>query len=151
MACEQYNRKGIARIDETAPPVVIQSKRGNRVTGFIQEKGLPDFVGYVHGRGVALDAKTTRSRTSFELRLIKRHQLDYLLKLNNLGHYGFFLVRFEKLDEVYRLPAKMAKEYFDAAEDGGRKSIPYNEILLHCQLIKSKNGVVLDFLRGLTD
>ncbi|MDE3837911.1 hypothetical protein C0966_00620 [Bacillus methanolicus] len=35
---------------------------------------------------------------------------------------------------------------WDESENGGRKSIPYEWFLLNCELVKSKNGILLDYL-----
>lgn len=63
------------------------------------------------------------------------------------GGISFFLISFEKLGEVYFVKYDQVEEFWEAAAKGGRKSIPYDYFLFHCDLVKSGRGVALDYLK----
>lgn len=143
-----YKNKGMALIDKVPTPwVVNRNKRTGKVfNAFPQKKGTVDFVGVSHGRSIAFEAKSTKQRTRFDLSNIQQHQVDYLLKHQDQGGISFFIIRFDKYDEVYYLTIDQLIGWWDNQFKGGRKSIPYDWFVENVDLIKSKNGVLLDYL-----
>jgi recombination protein U len=141
-----YDVKGWAQVEKTDPPIRITQEIGNKVIGYKKSKGFVDFFGVSNGRSLAFEAKTTTNRTSFPLDNIKQHQMDTLEKWRNQGAHSFFLIQFEKHFEVYLLTFDQAKEWWDGAAAGGRKSIPYEWFRMNCQQVKPNRGVLLDYL-----
>lgn len=142
-----YAHKGWADIQKAEPPVKVQRKTGNKITlGWYQKEGFVDYFGISHGRALAFEAKTTNNRTSFALSNIKEHQVQVLKRWHEQGAAAFVLVEFQKHREVYILRYKQLEEWWEAMEDGGRKSIPYEWFNMHCDLVKSGRGVALDYL-----
>ena len=145
-----YRRKNQALIDKIPTSWIVQRAGKRIVSAFPEKKSGVDYIGIIAtGRPVAIEAKSTIERTRFPLSLVEPHQVDFLKQWHTLGGIAFLLVEFAKLREVYRIPFDMLQEYIQAAANGGRKSIPYEEIKLNCDEIKSKDGVPVAFLEGL--
>lgn len=143
-----YLARKMGHIIKLEPPVQItQNLPSNKVIGFKKEKGFVDFCGMAHGRGIAFDAKETKESTRFPLGNIKAHQMRSLELWLDMGGISFFLIYFAKLDECYFVSYLQVKEWWDKAQAGGRKSIPYEYFLLHCDLVKSGRGVPFDYLK----
>ncbi|MCG5104432.1 Holliday junction resolvase RecU [Oceanobacillus alkalisoli] len=143
-----YKNKGMALVDKVPTPwnVHYNKKTGRVVRAFPEKKGTVDFVGISHGRSIAFDAKSTKIRTSFPLKNVEQHQVDYLINHQDQGGISFFIVYFEKHNEAYYLPIDELKKWWDSQLSGGRKSIPYEWFVLNTDLIKTNNGVPLDYL-----
>lgn len=141
-----YKHKGWAVVDEVPIPITITEDRGRYIKGFKKGKSTVDYVGISQGRGIAFDAKSTKETSRFPLDNVHDHQVEYLLKYKDQGGTAFLLIEFEKLKEFYFVPINFFNEYWEAAKKGGRKSIPYKEIQLNCERIKTERGVALDYL-----
>lgn len=147
MVNKQYRNKGVADVRKVPTPVQITGNNRGRISGFVTKGEWVDYVGICHGQPIAFDAKETSSRTSFPLDNISSHQYELLKSWHQKGAWAFLLVRFAKHEEVYLLPFKMLETYWEGAEKGERKSIPYGEFVLNCDLVKSEKGYVLHYLK----
>ena len=63
---------------------------------------------------------------------------------------AFFLIYFTSLNEFYYLPFRKLKEFWDRAENGGRKSFRHDE-LDPSYIISSKslNGILVPYLESI--
>jgi len=144
---QQYAQKGIATIQKVPVPWKVFYDRKTKASRAIPErKSTVDFIGCYNGRAIAFDAKSTRERTRFPLANIEDHQVKFLKQWKQNGGISFILVEFAKKHEVYLLSIDKLEKWFLAAKNGGRKSIPYEYFLTNCDLVKSKNGILLDYL-----
>lgn len=142
-----YKQKGIALVDKIPTEVTVMRK-GKQITGaFFKSRSTVDFVGLSHGRGIAFDAKSTKQTTRFPLNNIEQHQIDFLKKWKDQGGISFILVHFEKHRETYLLQFDDLLEAWQKAQAGGAKSIKYEWFPIHCDQVKSSNGVLLDYIR----
>lgn len=142
----QYFHKGRATIQKVATPWKV-IRRGNKiVSAFPEGKSTVDFVGVFNGRAIAFDAKSTLERTRFPLSNVEEHQVNFLTKWQQNGGIAFILVDFAKKKEVYMLSIGQLNNWFKKAKEGGRKSIPYDWFFMNCELVGSKNGILLDYL-----
>ena len=145
-----YRQKNQALIDKIPTSWVVQRAGKRIVSAFPEKKSGVDYIGIIAtGRPIAIEAKSTIERTRFPLSLIEPHQYDFLKQWHTLGGFAFILLEFSKLREIYRIPFVLLQEYIEAAAAGGRKSIPYEEIKIQCDEIKSREGVPVAFLDGL--
>jgi recombination protein U len=98
-------------------------------SGLINKPSTVDFTGLLSGgRFIAFDAKETKIKTSFPLSNIHEHQLQYLLRVEELGGLAFFLIHFTSLhtEEAFVVPASFVQTYWDNwVDESGRASIPY--------------------------
>lgn len=136
-----YGHKGWALVDEIATPT--KNIRGRMI---YEKKSTVDYVGISQGRGIAFDAKSTKVESRFDLDNVHDHQVEYLKKFMDQGGISFLLIEFSKLKEFYFIRLPFFLKYWDAAKSGGRKSIPYQDIYLNCDPIKTSRGVPLDYL-----
>lgn len=143
-----YRAKGLALVDKVPTPWTIHYDKKTRKVykAFPKEKSTVDFIGVFQGRSIAFDAKSTEHKTRFPLNNIKEHQIQYLKKHREHCGISFFIVEFEKHQEFYFLPIEKALEWWEGMENG-RKSIPYKWFKENCGLIRSENGVPLDYLK----
>lgn len=143
-----YAARGMGYVIKLDPPIQIQQTLpSNKIIGFKKEKGFVDFCGLAHGRAVAFDAKETKETKRFDLKNIKDHQMLALEKWDNMGGISFFLIFFTNLNECYLIKYAQVREWWDKAQAGGRKSIPYEYFLLHCDLVRNGRGVPFDYLK----
>ena len=147
MTNQQYRNKGIADIRKIPTPVQITGNNRGRVTGYTMKGEWVDYSGVWDGRPVVFDAKETSSQTSFPLENISGHQYELLKSWRQKGAWAFLLVSFTKHDEIYLLPVGLLERYWEDARNGGRKSIPYNDFVMECELIQSEKGYVLHYLK----
>lgn len=143
---EQYTSKGRANINKIPTDVTVIRKGKQLVGAFHKEKSTVDFKGLSNGRGIAFDAKSTRETTRFPLSNIADHQIDDLKRWQDQGGISFILVEFAKKREVYYLSFNQLEKWVKQANEGGRKSIPYEWFHLNCEQVKSRNGIALDYL-----
>lgn len=146
MTNNQYRNKGVADIRKIPTPVKIMSNNRGQVKGYTQKGELVDYFGVTDGRAIAFDAKQTNERTSFPLKNVSEHQYELLRSWHQKGAQSFLIVSFAKLDEIYLLPFELLETYWEGAQKGGRKSIPYQTFLMQCEMVESKRGYVLDYL-----
>jgi Penicillin-binding protein-related factor A, putative recombinase len=145
-----YWLKNIAVIQKVATPFKpIRDHEGKMKALIPEKKSTVDFIGCLNGRGLAFDAKETKERTSFPLANVKEHQLRFLEKYRNCGGHAFLLVRFVKHNETFILSSVQLSQWWKEAAFGGRKSIPYGWFTENCEQVKSRNGIVVDYLRPL--
>lgn len=139
---QSYFHRGIAVIQKVATPM----KKVNGKT-FYAEKSTVDFIGCLNGRGVAFDAKETKERTSFPFKKnVHEHQVRFLEHYRNCGGHAFLLVRFVKHHETFILPSTELLKWWNGIAEGGRKSIPYEWFTLNCESVRSRSGIVIDYL-----
>lgn len=145
LANQQYATKNWALIQKVPTPTKV-IRRGKDIVGaFHEKKSTVDFIGLAQGKPIAFDAKSTRERTRFPLSNIEPHQMEFLEKFNQQGGMAFFLIHWEKHQETYRVSHSAMQRYFEEAEEGGRKSIPYGDMWKFQQVTTSR-GIVLDYL-----
>ena len=143
-----YKNKGWALIDKVPTPWTVHyNKRTGKVyKAFPKEKSTVDYAGVSHGRAIAFEAKSTNVKTSFPLDNIKKHQIDYLIAHKEQGGISFFIIEFRKNNKTFFVDVAWIAEWYENSKRGGRKSIPFKWLNLHCDEIVSKNGVPLDYL-----
>ena len=96
-----------------------------------------------------LDAKETNITTSFPLKNVHEHQFNILKSWHQKGAKAFLLVSFTKRQyETYLLPFEMLEQAWKNYIGDGRKSIPYEDFVMQCDLVKSDKGYVLHFLKS---
>ncbi len=123
---EYYRDKGIALIYKRPTPinvVKVDYSRGAIITNaYFEEQSTTDYNGVYKGRYIDFEAKNTKSKTSFPLANITKHQIEHLKAVLYQKGIAFFVINFEKYDEAYLLDAQYVIDFY---EHGERKSIPY--------------------------
>ncbi|MBM7555817.1 Holliday junction resolvase RecU [Halanaerobacter jeridensis] len=146
---QQYKFQNKAVVQKIPTPVKvldINPQTGNIRSGFYEQKSTVDYMGTYQGIALAFEAKETNVETRFDLSNIKEHQYSFLKSWVASGGIGFILLQFSTLDEIYYLPFGLLEEYWEQMNNGGRKSIPYNEIAKEDYKITNDGMIVVDYL-----
>ncbi|SDB97860.1 MULTISPECIES: Holliday junction resolvase RecU [unclassified Candidatus Frackibacter] len=146
---QYYNSHGIAMVQKIPIPVKVlnlDQRTGKITSAFYEKKSTVDYIGTYEGRSIVFDAKETNVETRFDLKNIKEHQYQYLKSQHQCGAIAFLLVRFKSLDETYYLPFELLAQYMKNKKQGGRKSIPYDEIAKGRYKLSAKGLALLDYL-----
>lgn len=145
----QYRIRNEAVITKVPTPwKVSYDRKTGRVRYAFPDKDHPkqvDYTGHSRGVPVAFDAKSTKVKTRFDLKNIEAEQMRFLKDWLNDGGVSFLLIEFESYGEFYCVPFDWVYAYWEDAESGGRKSIPYKEFRPEWRA-KQGRGVVLDYL-----
>ncbi|MBP3635754.1 MAG: Holliday junction resolvase RecU [Bacilli bacterium] len=126
-----YLENDIAVIYKKPTPIkVVKVDYNNRINTKIKEAyyeipSTTDYNGIYKGKYIDFDAKETKSKTSFSLNNIHKHQLDHLIKIKNHGGISFLIIKFSTLDKTYLLETKWLEEFLNSSD---RNSIPLNFI-----------------------
>lgn len=122
---------------------------GGQARGRIIAKGDLDFVGDYRGRAVSFDAKSTKRATSFQLALLKKHQVTICKNAHQRGAIAFFLIEFSALptgSRYFALTWDVLADYWQAHTFGnGEASIPLAVIASRCVEVR-RSGAVLDLV-----
>ncbi len=124
---EWYRDQDIAVITKRPTPiniVKVDYSRGARITdAYFEKQSTTDYNGVYKGRYIDFEAKNTKSKTSFPLSNIEKHQIEHLKMVLEQGGIAFFIIQFQVHQEVFLLDASYVIEFY---EHGERKSIPYD-------------------------
>lgn len=146
-ANSQYLKKGLATIQKVHTPWVVVRKGKQIISAYPKGKSTVDFVGMSHGRGISFDCKSTRETKRFPLDNVHQHQMDFLKTWQDQGGISFFLVEWVKHNEIYYVPYNFVDQYWQEAQNGGRKSIPYEDMAFNLMPCNQDRGVILDYLK----
>jgi recombination protein U len=95
---------------------------------YFKQPSTTDYNGVYKSRYIDFEAKETKNKTSFPLQNFHEHQINHMESVFIQDGITFVLLRFSLTEEVYLLPFKALKIYWDRMVNGGRKSIRKNEI-----------------------
>lgn len=110
-----------------------------------ESKSLCDFYGLYRNKFILIEAKEIHS-TNFNLNNIKVHQINQLIKINDLGGIALVVINFLKQDECFCLEINTFLNLSD-----NNKSIKYIEIIEkgYKLEINGLNINILDYLETL--
>ncbi|MCL2353253.1 MAG: Holliday junction resolvase RecU [Defluviitaleaceae bacterium] len=143
MTNEKYKSKGLAVVEKIPTPItpVAINKETRHITlAYFEKKSSVDYIGAVQGIPICFDAKETRQK-SFPINNIHLHQIDFMEAFVTQGGIAFMLVNFDALKECFFLPFGDLKSFWEKAQKGGRKSIPYDYFKKE-YLIEQKGGLL---------
>lgn len=146
-AYKQHHVAIIQKIPTPITPVELDKAHGNISRAYFDHASTVDYIGAVQGIPVCFDAKET-AVGRLPLQNVHAHQVEFMTEYERNGGAAFLLVYFRTTDESFLLPFEVLKKYWDDAQSGGRKSIPYSAFDRD-YLIKSSNGYALNYLDAL--
>lgn len=147
---EIYLEKGLALIQKIPTPItpIRMDKESRHITlAYFDQKSTVDYIGCVQGVPVCFDAKECTSDT-FSLQNIHAHQVKFMEEFEKQGGVSFLIIYYSKRDEIFYLPFRDMKRFWDRKEQGGRKSFRYEELDREYRLLRN-HGVLVPFLDGL--
>jgi recombination protein U len=145
---EYYESHGLAVIKKIPTPWQVQRKynqykRTYEIAYAFPSKSTVDFGGTASAQSIWFDAKVTELKTSFPLKNIHPHQIDYLEKVSKQGGKAFFLVHFTQHKKTWLLWLDDLLQFISASS---RKSIPFPWFEENCEEVAKGKGIILDYL-----
>jgi len=124
-----YRKNKTAVIQKLEVPIRMTAMGMVATLSTIDFYGVFSYSNRTKKRGIpiAFDAKECESTTSFPLKNIHQHQIEYLKLWTHCGGVGFFLIHFKEVhpDKAYVTPLSLVEKYWD--DVNGRKSIPISD------------------------
>ena len=147
---EKYRENGLALIQKIPTPIkpINIDKESRHITlAYFDQKSTVDYIGAVQGIPVCFDAKECTVDT-FPLHNIHEHQIVFMEEFEKQGGIAFIILFYTSKDEIYYIPFRDIKSFWDRAVNGGRKSFTYSEIDKSYR-IHGKGGVFVHYLEEL--
>ena len=129
MTNDRLRNNGLAVVQKVPTPItpVEINKESRTITlAYFEKKSTVDYIGVVQGIPICFDAKETQIK-NLPVGNIHRHQIEFMEDFVRQKGIAFMLVNFVLYDRYFFLPFEQLKSYWDAAQHGGRKSIPFTE------------------------
>ncbi|MCP9614456.1 Holliday junction resolvase RecU [Levilactobacillus brevis] len=129
-----YEVNGVAVVHKKPTPIrIVKVDYPKRSAAVIKEAyfstaSTTDYNGVYQGHYLDFDAKETRNTTSFPLQNFHQHQIDHMRACTTQGGICFAIIKFVTRQEIYLYRAQDLFTFWDAQQQGGRKSIPYATI-----------------------
>ncbi|MBR3898533.1 MAG: Holliday junction resolvase RecU [Bacilli bacterium] len=146
---EYYLVNDIAVIYKKPTPITISKVNyPSRVEAVIKEgyfrtPSTTDYNGVYKGKYIDFEAKETKSKTSFPLSNIHKHQIEHLKRIYSHGGIGFLIVRFTVLNKTFLLTYEALSDFLD---NTSRKSIPLSYFEESGYIIKDKYNPRVDYI-----
>ena len=148
-ANNQYYERELAVIQKIPTPWKVERKynpftgKSEIISAYPEKKSTVDFGGTAKGFSIWFDAKETQNKTSFPIKNIKEHQIEFLRRVHEQGGIGFILIYSTVHNKTWFL---RILDLLVFMEQETRKSLPFYWLDEKCSLVKSKQGIVLDYL-----
>ncbi len=127
---EKYKENGLALIQKIPTPITpIKMEPDTRhiTLAYFEHKSTVDYIGAVQGIPVCFDAKECNTDT-FPLANIHEHQVQFMKNFEEQDGLAFILISYTHRDEYYYLTFEKLMEFWNRAQNGGRKSFRYEEL-----------------------
>lgn len=144
---ERYLEQGLALIQKIPTPITpvqIDKEHRHITLAYFDQRSTVDYIGAVQGIPVCFDAKECHTDT-FPLQNIHAHQVSFMEQFEKQDGVAFLIIYFSKNNELYYMPFAELKQFWDRAENGGRKSIRHEE-LNPIYFMQLKNGCFVPYL-----
>lgn len=127
---ERYAEKHLALIQKIPTPItpVKMDKEHRHITlAYFEQRSTVDYIGAVQGIPVCFDAKECVAET-FPLQNIHRHQVRFMKEFERQGGIAFLLIYYSAKNILYYMRYEQMLEFWNRAEEGGRKSFRFEEL-----------------------
>ena len=146
----KYRDHGLALVNKIPTPITPVKFDGETRTislAYFDEKSTVDYIGIVQGIAVCFDAKEV-FRNYLPLQNIHSHQVEFMEEFQRQKGISFLIVNFKATGDFFYLPFRILKDFWDGAQDGKRRSIPY-EAFPQQYKIYNKSGFLVHYLEPL--
>jgi len=147
---EMYRRGGLAIVQKVPTPItpVEFSRETSTINlAYFERKSTVDYIGAVQGIPICFDAKETALK-NLPIANIAHHQIEFMQDWQKQGGIAFMIVHFSRMGEYYFLPLAILIDFWQSAQRGGRKSIPYDAFEKKYQL-ENKGGAHIHYLEAI--
>ncbi len=144
---EKYLTQGLALIQKVPTPITpLKIDKDNRhiTLAYFEQKSTVDYIGAVQGIPVCFDAKECNTDT-FPLQNIHPHQIAFMEQFERQEGVSFLVIFYSKRNEFYYLRHEKLMEFWNRAQEGGRKSFRYEELEPDF-FFGSKGGMLVPYL-----
>ncbi len=127
---EHYQERGLALIQKIPTPItpVRMDKEHRQITlAYFEKRSTVDYIGAVQGIPVCFDAKECVSDT-FPLQNVHEHQVRFMQDFERQEGIAFLIIYYSERNELYYMRFSELLKFWERAEEGGRKSIRYEEL-----------------------
>jgi recombination protein U len=145
-----YRELDIANIHKKPTPISIvkvdypSRSKAKIIEAYFKIPSTTDYNGIYKGYYIDFEAKETHSNTSFALKNIHPHQIEHMRDVHARGGISFLILRFVLKAETYMIRVDDLTEFVKIHE---RKSIPYEWIKLHADLIPYRLTPPVDYIK----
>ena len=141
----QKNLAVIQKVPTPITPVAVDNKNRTITAAYFEKKSTIDFIGVAQGIPICFDAKETREK-NLPLKNIHSHQIEFMEAFSKQDGLSFLLVSFKAENRVFLLPVEDLSRFYKAAQEGGRKSIPFEQFKY---VVPNKNGFPVNYLEAI--
>ncbi|MCI6731063.1 MAG: Holliday junction resolvase RecU [Lachnospiraceae bacterium] len=134
----------IQKIPTPITPITIDKETRHITLAYFDQKSTVDYIGAVQGIPVCFDAKECAVKT-FPLQNVHEHQIRFMEAFEQQGGIAFIILYFTSLDEIYYVPFRDLYRFWKRMDDGGRKSVTYEEID-HTFRIRAHRDILVHYL-----
>jgi recombination protein U len=127
---EKYLEQGLALIQKIPTPITpvqIDKEHRHITLAYFDQKSTVDYIGAVQGIPVCFDAKECHVDT-FPLQNIHEHQVQFMGDFEKQDGIAFLIIYFSARNELYYMTYEELHKFWKRAEEGGRKSVRYDEL-----------------------
>ena len=127
---EYYQEKGLAlmqKIPTPVTPVRMDKERRQITLAYFDQASTVDYIGAIQGIPVCFDAKECSAQT-FPLQNVHPHQVNFMERFEQQEGIAFLLIFYVKMNQLYYMRFAELKKFWERAEQGGRKSIRFEEL-----------------------
>ena len=103
-----------------------------------------DYNGVYKGKYIDFEAKETKTKTSFPISNIHKHQIEHLKNISRHKGISFIIVRFTTLNKTYLL---RTEDFIEFTDNNKRKSIPIEYFEEKGYLLKDGYIPRIDYLK----
>lgn len=148
---DQYRERGLALIQKVPTPItpITIDKESRHITlAYFDRKSTVDYIGAVQGIPVCFDAKECAYDT-FNLQNIHPHQVEFMEAFEKQDGVSFLIIYYSQRDEIYYMPFRDVKRFWERAQAGGRKSFRFEEIDQNYR-IRQHDAFLVPYLDGIS-
>ena len=147
---EKYLEQGLALIQKFPTPITpvkIDIEHRHITLADFDQRSTVDYIGAVQGIPVCFDAKECHTDT-FPLQNLHEHQVEFMREFEKQDGVAFLIIYYSARNELYYMPFKEIEKFWKRAQEGGRKSVRYEE-LNPKYFMTLKNGCMVPYLDAL--
>lgn len=147
---EVYRQKGLGLIQKIPTPITpieIQKETGRISLAYFDSKSTVDYIGIIQGVAICFDAKETREK-SLPIHNIHEHQIEFMRDFKNQGGISFILVHFKFFERYFYMPIDVLIKFWSRAQNGGRKSIRFDEFDKNYEIYPDKNNTIIHYIEA---
>lgn len=146
----KYRETKLALIQKVPTPItpIDIDKTSRHITlAYFEKKSTVDYIGVVQGIPICFDAKECAVDT-FSISNVHEHQIEFMKEFEEQKGIAFILIYFKKHDTYYYLTFNKLLEFWNRAQEGGRKSFRYDELDLS-YVIPVQSSICVHYLEVL--